>query len=522
MPAAATGSLSRTGEGPRAPHGFPSERRDWADDRLALALAALASLAYAAAALSAAARQPYWMDEVLAVWTARQPGVGAVWEALRRGAEFSPPLYHLLLRGIVALGGDGPVWLRLPSIAAVYAVALAAFVLARRRFSAAIACLALATCLSGLLFSYAVQARQYACVAACFALALVLWDGLPERRIPWPRALGIALLLATAIGMHAYAVLLAGSLGLMEGLRSLRHRRVRWPVVLAVGGAVLSILLWLPIVQAAGAYSRLDAAAPDYYARPTAIRLILSVWDLLAGEGALLLSPFAALGVALAARLAAGRPARAARPDLPILVLVLCALPVLVFAFAACVTGTFNGRYAIAGALGVALLVAQGVAAHPRGRAIACGLIALATGSFLWQGEAPRVLRREAALALVARAPDGLPIATGNGLRFLEFREGADDGIARRLVFLTVPDLDRGPDLTNDHQVQRWARIDPALPVRAAGEFLADAPAFLLFTDPATADQLPGYLRARGYASAVVAEEAGMRLERVGRPASDP
>jgi len=39
-----------------------------------------------------AATRPYWMDEVLAVWTARMSTAGGVWDALMKGAEFSPPL----------------------------------------------------------------------------------------------------------------------------------------------------------------------------------------------------------------------------------------------------------------------------------------------------------------------------------------------------------------------------------------------------------------------------------------------
>lgn len=80
--------------------------------------------------------------------TARD-GVHGVWDALGQGAEFSPPFYHLMLQAILAAGFDDPVLLRLPSILAIYVVALAAFALVRRRFALPVACLALVFFLSG-------------------------------------------------------------------------------------------------------------------------------------------------------------------------------------------------------------------------------------------------------------------------------------------------------------------------------------------------------------------------------------
>ena len=44
--------------------------RSWSD-RLAYALMALATGLYAVTTVQAAIADPYWMDEVLAVWTAR-------------------------------------------------------------------------------------------------------------------------------------------------------------------------------------------------------------------------------------------------------------------------------------------------------------------------------------------------------------------------------------------------------------------------------------------------------------------
>jgi 4-amino-4-deoxy-L-arabinose transferase-like glycosyltransferase len=487
-------------------------------DRTALGLTAVASLAFLWLTL-VTARKPYWMDEVLAVWTARRGSLGAVWEALRQGAEFSPPLYHVLLRAILAAGLDDPVILRLPSILAIVVVALAAFVLVRRRFPLPLACLALVFCLSGLLFTFAIQVRPYAAVAACFALACTLWDGPAGRPVSGRRAFGIAVLLALAVGMHFYAILLAAALGLMELVWMLRHRRIRWPVILALLAAAASLLPWLPIMRAASAYNHGDTAAPGYYARPTLERLIGTYVEMAGGNEFLPPVPLGILLAAAGARLLAGRRADAPTGDLDIVTGVTCAIPLLVFGFAAVVTGTFNARYVIVTVLGVSLLVVQGIAAHRRSRVIACALIGIATAALLWTAARPWVFRREAAIDVVARAPEGLPIAIGNAMRFLEIYDGVDRATRERLTFLQVPDLSHSPDPTNDHQVERWGRIDAALPIAPMDTFLAAHPEFLLYTDTQLPDLATDRLQARGYAATPVLARDGMTIQLVRRPA---
>ena len=166
-------------------------------------LLAASVVAYLRHALSLAGSAPLWMDEVLAVWTARQPSLAAVWQALKQGSEFSPPAYDALLHALVAAGFTSPLAMRMPSILAGLAAAGAAFALVRRHASMAVAALAAATVLGGGLFAYAVQARPYACVVAAIAWAVVLWDGYPRRARPDVRsATGILLLCSLAVALH--------------------------------------------------------------------------------------------------------------------------------------------------------------------------------------------------------------------------------------------------------------------------------------------------------------------------------
>lgn len=461
-------------------------------DRIAYALMAAASLAYAVCTVRAALGSPYWMDEVLAVWTARLPTAPAVWGALSKGAEFSPPLFHLLLQKIQQLGGHGRLAMRTPSILAVYVVAVSAFVLVRRRKPAMLAALAFSFCLASGLVDYAVQARQYALVSAGFALAVVLWDGIEARRTAWPSAVGILVLLAAAIGLHFYAVLLAGTLGLVELAWSLKHRRLRWPVLIAIALAGLSILAWLPILAHVSAFNRGDTSAPAYYARPTLEKLFDAYIGILAGHESVLISPLLVFSIAAVAAFVMSFRMRWRLLDFDLIAFAACGIPVIVYAFAALVSHTFNERYAVAAALGFALLLARCAAVLPAPRWTVPGLILLLLASMAFPLRTASLaddLRGDAALA--DRAPNDLPIVTGNGLRFLELSENARPETAARLVYLTAPrEADLG-DPTNEHQVERWKTINPGLAVEPAQAFFAAHRTFLIFRDPEAAAEAP-------------------------------
>lgn len=459
--------------------------------RLALALMALASLLYAFATVQAAVVNPYWMDEVLAVWTARLPTLGAVWVALSKGAEFSPPLFHWLLHGLTRMGLHGRLAMRAPSILAVYGVAWCAFVLVGRR-KLEIAALAFTAVIASGLADYAVQARPYALVVLCFSVAVVLWRGFGRRIRKGLAAAEIAVLLGLAIGLHFYAVVLAGTLGLVELAWSVKHRRLRWQVLVAIAAAGASILIWWPILQHVSAFNRGDTAAPYYYAHPTPMRLAAAYLGDLVGHSAILASPFLLLLAAGAAAFLLSFKTPWRIGDLDLLTIGACLIPVLVYGFALLVSHTFNERYGVACALGVALVIARSVAALPQARWVALGLGALLLiGMLSPLRTAPLANDLRADAALADRAPPGLPIVTGNGLRFLELGENTDPEIAPRLVYLTAPDEGELGDPTNEHQVERWKAIDPRLAVERATPFFVAHPQFILFRDPDAAAEVP-------------------------------
>jgi hypothetical protein len=277
-------------------------------------------------------------------------------------------------------------------------------------------------------------------------------------------------------------------------------------------------------MQQVTAFNRGDASASDYYARPATHRLILAYIYLLVGHRQIWLSPLTLLLPALLggtlAMLLRGRASttedRGKLDNLNIIVVLMCALPLLVFLFALEVTHTFNHRYFIVATLGLAILIARLVANLPWSRALACLLVAAALGVSLTAaiplGFAKSPVQ---ALTLLDRAPPDLPIVTGNGLRFFEFREDAAPAIGDRIRYLEPPAGTISPDPTNQHQVERWKTIAPQLAVSNRAEFLKSNSRFLLFADTSSIDLLPALLIGQGSRLHVIARVGDAYLAEV-------
>lgn len=488
--------------------------------RVNLALFVSLAISFALSAGYGAAVRPYWMDEILAVWTARMPTIWTIWDALGRGADYSPPLYHVALHSIIQLGGGDAFTLRLPSILATFSTATTAFVLTRRRYSASIALIAMALCLTSSLFWFSMQARPYALVTACFALALLLWDVPTESRPSWRRAAAIFVLLTTAVGMHFYAVLLAATIGLMEAIWTIAYRRFRWAFVAAIGLACTSVFLWLPLMRTIMSLSNGETGAAEYYARPTLLGLVRTYQFLLIGPNlTFAISPLTILLFAIVAPLfmlagtANKQPLKTSIDNLDIIVTVTCAIPILIFAFSAIVTHTFHLRYVLAAVLGLSILAARLVARLPRSTTFAYLTVVVAVGLSLHAfATATPYSPAGRDLALVNRAPATLPIATGDGMLFFELREGTNSKIADRAAFITLPAEATSPDPTNARAVERWSLINPSIVVSEFGRFINSHPQFVMLHDTGAVDPLPGLVAARGCTVETLARQGTVHL----------
>ena len=449
-------------------------------------------ICYIGSALRSAARTPAWMDEVLTLWTIRLPSASQIYSALLRGAQYDPPPFHLALHYYAKFVGGSYLALRLPSILAVLLAGLCAFVVFRRHLGNAPAafgcCLLLET-----LRPYALLIRPYAPAACCFAVALLLWDDL-NRRYNWWRCTLIGLLLAFAVSLHFYSVLFVPCFGLMELTRTVRTRNFRLSLWFALVAAGASIFLYLPSMHALSQYNAGDASSPAFYAKPTLSKLILAYSDISFMGGSIIILVFAAMAAIAIGRFCGFRGAdehkddHAGQKDFWTLAFGAVLLPLIVFLFSLAVTRTFNERYTIAGAVGMSALL-TGIFSDALFFRRAVPLILL-LASLLTLHHRIYSIGEFDQSALFRATPGPYPIVVAEGTQFLALEESAPADIRSRLIYLTPPPTVQVPDVTNQHQIERWKALNPNLPVDDTSEFLRLHPKFYL-VDTRSSDDTP-------------------------------
>ena len=491
-----------------------SQAKGWEKTATWLALGVFL-IAYLAGAVLAASQTTLWMDEVLTTWAARLPNPAAIYSALAHGSEFAPPTFPLLLHYFTKVAGGSNLALRVPSILAIVVAVGCSFSLMRRYLGLERAAFGAVLALEGLRV-YALQARPYALVCACMAVALVLWDSpnrTPGRQPAWWRSAAIALVLAFAISLHFYAVLLVPCLGLMELLYAWRTKAFRpamW-IALVFGGA--SILIWKPLMNAMSRYVSMDSSSPAYYARPTFERL-LSIYDTLFLRGTITpLLLFAALFVSAIALFLGMKTAEDApeasdegRIGFGAMLIGLAVFPLIVFVFSRFVTKAFAERYTIAAELGISAIVAASLRVTPLFRRAAPLLVALA--AVLTLGHQSMVPRP---VDVVRDLPGQYPVVVASGKNFFELLELATPEEKKRLIYLTAPTDVVLPDPTNEHQIERWKAINSDLRVEDLDQFLSTNDRFYVVDGPSF-DGASARLLLDRHRLALLKSEGGMQL----------
>ena len=216
--------------------------------------------------VTGALAKPFWFDELLTLAIVSQPNLHDLWAAVSRGFDAQPPLFYLVEAAALKIPGDKQVLLRLPSIVAFACTLICVFVYAKKRSGELIACLCALLLLSSSLYHvYSMEARPYSLTIACLAFALVCYQRLPSIR--WTVLLGFSLLLAGSF--HYYAIFAMMPFALAESVFSLRTRRLRWPVWIALASGTLPLAVSWPLLSKIKNY-----IGPHFRARPdlTAVR----------------------------------------------------------------------------------------------------------------------------------------------------------------------------------------------------------------------------------------------------------
>ncbi|MFT4098714.1 MAG: hypothetical protein QM651_16465 [Rhodoblastus sp.] len=491
-----------------------------------LLLAAVAALTYGAAASAIASTRSLWIDEVLAVWTARLPTASDVVTAIWNGAEFSPPTYDLLLHALFQAAGSDPLTARLPSIAAVLLAAALIGSIVHRRLGDPFGALAFALILNSALFDYAIQARAYALLAALTAATLVLWAGRGPRGANL-RAAGVGVALFCAVSLHFYAIVGYAMFGLMEALRTAAYRRARpamW-IAFVVSGAACAV--WAPLIRRLASFNADDAASPDFYGAPTLSRLVEHAQALFVGANAFWLFILVALLILAAAYCVArvsGRPSAppaGAPEDVTELAIIGVGLPSALpigFALALCATHVFSARYALAASMGACILFTLAVARGPYRNFVGYSLLGLLCVLPLLRG-GPGDLSAAGARLLKAHPSDG-PIVIGDGNFFMEMMDAAEPEIRARLVYLRRPSGVKDGDTSSESQLLRLkSAVRTDLPVRDFDSFVADHRAFTVLARPGNAtDALSAWFVERGWVSGASSLQPKIALLQVRAP----
>jgi hypothetical protein len=290
----------------------------------------------------------------------------------------------------------------------------------------------------------------------------------------------------------------------MELLWTVANGRIRarvWAGIVVAGG---SLLAWYPLMRRIMSFTAHFAASKHYFAQPSIPRLITAYQNVAFGGKGLTLACCLLAMIAFVffwskiygvpvftdrfERVPAARSA-----NLEIIVLGTVAVPLLVFLFAAVLTGTFNDRYAIAGSIGFAMLAGMLVSYLRAGAALSCALLA---ASIFLLAITPKHATPADPYGIESLPLTGNddPIVVGEGLAFVELQGEANAGLRKRLVYLTTPAGESNPDITNEGLVEQWRLYRPDLNVEDPADFLKKHSHFYVLHSSKTTDVITPWL----------------------------
>jgi hypothetical protein len=235
---------------------------------------------YLAIAVAQSSLKLLWVDELITLFVARQPGPSGIWRALAAGTDPNPPLIHLLVQlSTLALGNSG-LAIRLPAILSVLLAIVAMWWMLRRWVRPSFAAVGILAFMATRGFDYAYDARSYAPLMGFSMGALALWISSGELTA-WRRfgtLSGMSLMLAAGLSSNYYGVLAFFPLAAGEAVRTLNSRHLRPAVWIAMGIASLPFLAYLQLIR-----HNIAEFGPHAWNRPHLTMVALSYLELVEG-----------------------------------------------------------------------------------------------------------------------------------------------------------------------------------------------------------------------------------------------
>lgn len=461
------------------------------------------SVAYFVWAVREAQHGPLDTDEVFVIWIERYFTLGRITDALKLGLDTAPPAYYWILKGFCRILGTSAIAIRLPSVIAFYTFCVSVFLIVRKRVGPVLAVFAMLFCTIAGDPTFLVRGRSYAIVMACFGLACLLWLDFPQSRHQRARALLTAAVIACMVSVHFLSVIEIAALGLAELLRSAQDRRIQWRYWAGLIAGASCILLWWPVIGPIYRVTHASVNAPGFYDRPSVSALMVSFFDLVKGTYleqvliviALLLLPLLLVPKLLPAEaklriLLTDLPKKDFR-DLDLIAFAALMLPILMFALASLVLGTFNSRYFVACVLGLSLLAVRGLHALKGGVFLTSVLLSTMTILYVCgYGRPSTVVDLRSAMseriAFLNVATKPIPIVVPSASDFFMLHESAPENLQSRISFVAMPAGLLRPDPEPELVARNWKAVLPELRTYSAETWFSQFKNFyLLYTsDP--------------------------------------
>lgn len=394
---------------------------------------------YLAIACGQAAAKLLWGDELMTLALARLGSLADIWRALVAGADPNPPLSHWLVQLSTDLFGQGALAVRLPAVLCVLVAILSLWAILRRWLPPGYAVVGILAFMATRGFDYAYDARSYGPLMGFSMAALALWldnaDRIGLRRLAGIAAMAVSL--ALALSSNYYGALGFIPITIGEAVLTVRTRRVRAGVWLALAAAALPLLAYRPLIR-----HNLAEFSPHAWNHAHFSVVTETYFELVEG----VFWPVLGLAVYAAWRQwrrqsASAAASRIQAHEVAALVTLLLS-PVLGYLVASASHGMISPRCVIPVCCGFGIAAAV-LASHLFGSSARAGVIALGF-ALLW------VVARESACAFVlaqqkaaffairddlAAEPATQPILVGDSLIVLPLAHYSNPGVASRIVF---------------------------------------------------------------------------------------
>ncbi len=401
-------------------------------------LAAVSVLLYAVAVAFSSSRQ-FWHDELYTFYIAQAPSIGQLWHEL--SLDLNPPLNYLAVRASMALFGTSENAARLPSMLAFFAGSACLYMFVSRRLGRLYGLLA-ALCFWAMpTFYLATEARPYALVLCFFALAMLAW----QRAVQERRRMGSIIAFASAtVGMavcHFFVVFYIFPFGLAEVFRTVKRRRIDWPIWAALILPCLVTALFMKTIEhyASGAISWAFRAS---YTRT----IFFYDWSF-ASEAPALFLCIAIAFLFMARTEALDRKRTLSIPEL-VLAAGLVVLPVVMNVVLRLIHAGFFERYSAPTAFGLAIffvfIISRSTNRSDMAAFVCCCLLLIfffakeGIASNAGQFMQTRSLRpNHSEMARLESIDENLPLVAASGLTFLEMDKYEPEQTVTRLYYLT-------------------------------------------------------------------------------------